>query len=681
MNEMKSRIIKPNIYISYASGDKKTESGQKRKELVTLITKKLKENDCNVLIDTESIRYKGSLSKFMKRIGQGEYVVLIISDKYLRSEYCMFEVLELLKNKDFNDRIFPIVLEDADIYNPKKIIDYVNHWQKKYDSLNESIQDLKNMDNAGVIFDKLNLYSEIRRVIATFSTIIGDMIVINVEDDIDESADQLLSVILKKVEQANHKAYILLENDAYKLLSLKKGATSDEIKNSYESLKSGYLYTLKQHGKVESITRIIHAEIKKVEDAFNLIYFNAKECENATIQTDDSDYSLYTKETLIKELHKALASATKYEKLKNTFLENISHEIRTPLNTIMGFATMLKVDDINQAERVQFLEIMEESSKRLLFMVDDLLDYSKLVTDNFQLTKHAVNLDSFLEELRRTYEGRNDEQIEFSLENEFRNSYSLVITDPARLQQVINCLLSNAFKFTESGVVKLGAKVCENEMIRFYVRDTGIGIGEGVGNLVFEPFEKLKNENYYMSGLGLGLSISKMIVELMGGKLWYESIKGMGTTFYFDLPIERTDEEHDFSLDTIVDFDGEVDLKGKHLLVVEDDHSNYMFLDTLLRNTNAQISLAENGQEAVELISSNDYDLVLMDLMLPVMDGVQATSQIRKENKDIPIIAQTAYALSGTKERCMEAGFDDYITKPINGTELLYKISKTLNLS
>lgn len=378
-----------------------------------------------------------------------------------------------------------------------------------------------------------------------------------------------------------------------------------------------------------------------------------------------------------RELEKALMKAKESERLKSSFLANMSHEIRTPMNAIVGFASLLNDEHLKE-EHKEYIKIIESNGMMLMALINDILDLSSIESQHFSLKPRRQNLVDTLNRLHEMF-AREAAQKNLSLR---LNTASLpdefeMVFDETRLKQVFSNLLSNACKFTNSGFVEFGVRGISH-VVTFYVKDTGIGISREAGNSIFNRFYKIEeNQGQIFRGTGLGLAICKSIVELWDGSICYESEPGKGTTFFFSYPMLPSDEMKsrqpaDRNPDT-------VDLHGKKLLIVEDEKSNYKLLETYLKGTNASICWAKNGVEALQMVNETPFDLVLMDIKMPYMDGIEASRLIKELNPHLPIVAQTAFAFSAEVEEIRRSGIDGYITKPINRSELIDLVVKLIN--
>lgn len=373
-----------------------------------------------------------------------------------------------------------------------------------------------------------------------------------------------------------------------------------------------------------------------------------------------------------KQLEEARENAEQSLETRKLFLANISHEIRTPINAISGMSGILADTDISDTQK-QYVNAIQSSSKSLMVIVNDILDMSKLESGKFSADFIPFDIRSIVDPLYTSYLLRTDEKgISFSIDYP-KDMPKWVFGDPTRLGQILNNLISNAIKFTDNGKVSLKItferKGKLNEFC-FHVTDTGIGIDQEKLKTIFEFFSQEDNTiTRRFGGTGLGLAISKSIAELLGGEIKVESEKNVGSTFKFSLAMPEAAEQDKNS--TIA----QSDLTGKNVLIVEDNELNRFLAVTILKKWNANIHIAENGEEAVSAVKNKEIDIVLMDIQMPIMDGVAASIAIRNElNSSVPIIALTANALESEKEKCWQAGMNEYITKPYNPQYLLEKI-------
>jgi len=386
-------------------------------------------------------------------------------------------------------------------------------------------------------------------------------------------------------------------------------------------------------------------------------------------------YSLL--KTHLVKIRTAEQNAIDSDRLKTAFLQNISHEIRTPMNSIVGFSELLKERSISDAEKNEYLGLIAKSSDQLLNIVNEVLDISLIETGNISVNKKRVQLNNLMDELYISHKHLINNDISFSLSKGLPDTNGLILADRIKVRQVLNNLLNNAFKFTESGYVRYGYSLV-NDDLEFFIEDTGIGIEPEYHNKIFDRFLKIGRENIRLyDGVGLGLAICKGNVELLKGKIWVESEPGKGSKFFFTIPYEPVFEEEisrkkkDESL---------ASFNNLTLLVAEDDEINYLYIKEIFKGTGTEILHAINGREAVDICNKNDkIGLVLIDIKMPVMNGYEAIKKIREFRPDLPIIAQTAFALSNEMLKAFNAGSNDYISKPFRKEQLLAIVSKHMS--
>ncbi len=381
-------------------------------------------------------------------------------------------------------------------------------------------------------------------------------------------------------------------------------------------------------------------------------------------------------ESLKKETKRAITS----DKHKSSFLANMSHELRTPMNSIIGFSNMLSSEEISANEKKGFIDHIQSSSEMLLNLVDDIIDIAKIEAGQLKITKQHCHPKKLITDLAENFEAFKERvekqhiEITVNLPQEdlpFR-------TDGFRLKQILTNLMSNAIKFTEEGCIEIGMKLKGQRMLEFYVEDTGIGMAKEELRTIFERFTRTKlSEEKKISGTGLGLAISKNLVELLGGSMWVTSEPETGTRFSFELPYIKVIADSDAQQE-IEQTSKNYNWNNKTVLIAEDENNDFTYLSHILKSTGIKIIHAQNGVEAVEAVSfhKTSIDIILMDLHMPELNGLQATQKIKEKYPKIAIIAQTAFAMDGDRLKCIEAGCDDYITKPINAENLLAKMAQ-----
>lgn len=379
--------------------------------------------------------------------------------------------------------------------------------------------------------------------------------------------------------------------------------------------------------------------------------------------------------------------AEESDKLKSAFLANMSHEIRTPMNAIIAFSEFLREPDLPQHEKTEYLDYIKSNGRSLLTLIDDILDIARIEAGQTNIKLEKCNINAILNELLVFYnenkKQRQKEHLQIIIRKAIASDQLLIKTDPYRLRQILNNLIGNAMKYTERGYIEIGYDIPDAKMIQFYVKDTGIGIQKDKLPYIFERFRQVESEyNRKFKGTGLGLAISKNLVELMGGSIHVESVPDEGSTFYFSLPFkagEENPEENIPSQHTQPAPKEFYDFSNKIILIAEDEEVNFRILKITLEKTNAIVVRAYNGAEALEICKSQHIDMVLMDLQMPEMDGYEATVRIKQVKPGLPIVAQTANAMPEEKEKCLAMGFDDYLGKPIQLSELQNKVNYFLN--
>ena len=386
------------------------------------------------------------------------------------------------------------------------------------------------------------------------------------------------------------------------------------------------------------------------------------------------------------KLRNALYKAEESDRLKSAFLANMSHEIRTPMNGILGFADLLRMPGLTGDQQHEYIDIIKKSGDRMLNIINDIVDVSKIEAGLVEIVNKQSNINEQTEFVYTFFKPQAGEKgIELKCKNGLSSHEALVITDKEKVYAILTNLVKNAIKYTDKGTIELGYNLVATQhatpLLGFYVKDTGIGIPAERQQAIFDRFIQADiADTRAFQGAGLGLTISKAYVEMLGGKLWVESEAGKGSTFFFTIPYHpvhkaKTVMTTSTSIERTTDH-----LKKLKILIVEDDEISVMLLMVMLKTFSDKILVVDSGVEAIETCYANpDIDLVLMDIKMPVMDGYEATRQIRQFNKNVIIIAQTAYGLSGDREKSKSAGCNDYIAKPINLEELIKLIQKYFN--
>ena len=444
-------------------------------------------------------------------------------------------------------------------------------------------------------------------------------------------------------------------------------ATETDLNSRVKSLDTGAdAFLAKPFSPIELTAQVkVMLRIKKAEDILRSEKVDLEELvENRT-----------------KKLKEAMEKATESDRLKSAFLATMSHELRTPLNAIIGFSQLLDKETTG--------EIVEKFAKRILLggenllnIIESIFDFTLVESGEMQNIKEEKNLRTLLDTLlvigNSEKEKLNKAGVDIRISPENMNRDHHIITDHKLVERIFIILLKNAVKFTEEGVIEFGFQKIEKsgqQFLQFYIKDTGIGVPEEKQCIIFDIFRQAE-ESYTRKygGTGIGLSIAKKIAECLESEIGVESQEGKGSRFYFAIPHEESSKTVGPVISKVNDEQG---LSGKTVLIVEDDKSNYDFLVKFLEKADLRHIWARNGEEAVQQCRENsNIDLVLMDINLPLMNGYMATKKIKEFRSDLPIIALTAYGLSGDMEKALAAGCDDYLSKPIIRAVLLSKIAQ-----
>lgn len=479
----------------------------------------------------------------------------------------------------------------------------------------------------------------------------------------------------------------IIESRENKILEINEGL-EDIIKERTASLIS----EIDERKKIETELEMLNADLE------NRVFDRTVALERSNIILEETNTQLEEEiqehtNTLImlrekeNDLERALNIAREANMAKTQFLANMSHEIRTPMNGILGMINILIMTPLTE-EQSNYLQTIQSSTHTLMSILNDILDFSKIEAGKVSLRHEKFSLFNTLNDLNNLFSSsavHKGIELNFSIEQSFSD---LVYGDEIRLRQILSNLIANAIKFTNDGSINVSCDKIREENniidVRFKITDTGIGISKGEIDHIFDRFVQGSNsETSKTKGTGLGLAISRMLVELMGGKIYLNSQLNIGSEFIVEIPFEACFDEAKLPLQNRKNFfDGNHLLEGLDILITEDDRTSAFVMQMMMSKAGAKVDLAENGEIAVEKSNQKVYDLILMDVNMPVLDGLAATQKIRLSNNldnkghPVPIIAITAYANEEDEKRCLSYGVNDYVSKPVDFETLFEKINK-----
>jgi signal transduction histidine kinase/CheY-like chemotaxis protein len=420
----------------------------------------------------------------------------------------------------------------------------------------------------------------------------------------------------------------------------------------------------------------------------NSIVFNIIIVLAVSFLVDQLQNSILTEQKLLTRLKKESIDllevkfkSEESDRLKSAFLANMSHEIRTPMNGILGFSSLLKEPNHTGRERQKFIGIIEKSGARMLNTINEIIDISKIESGAILVSLSDVSINKCLEEIYNFFKPEvENKKLDFVLKNSFSTQQVIVRTDKEKVNAILINLIKNAIKYTDTGYLEFGFNKTGSEIL-FLVKDTGVGVRKERQAAIFERFIQADIADIQArQGAGLGLSISKAYVEMLGGKIWVESEEGRGSTFYFSIPFNEALKK-EIETKNIGISDGSI-TPGLKILIAEDDETSSQLLSIHLEKYGKEIIQVSNGRETVETCRLYpDINLILLDIQMPELNGYEACRKIREFNKDVIIIAQTAFGLSGDREKALDVGCNDYISKPINKGELLALLQRYFNKS
>lgn len=437
------------------------------------------------------------------------------------------------------------------------------------------------------------------------------------------------------------------------------------------------LYNIEFLKRIDFYQRILLAE--KQEEITKINQSLEEQVIDRTKLLDDRNQHLNEEIKIRKKIEKSLIiakeKAEESDRLKSSFLANMSHEIRTPMNGIMGFADLLKEENLTGEERDKYLEVIGSSGERMLNIINDLLNVSSIEAGYMKVDISEVNINQQLQEIYSLFLPETEKKgLEFIFKNNLKSDI-VIQTDREKLHAIFNKLLKNAIKYTNKGVIEMGYEEFDDEL-KFFIIDSGIGIPKNQLKVIFDRFVQVDSSlSSYYEGAGLGLSITKSYIKMLRGKIWVHSEEGKGSQFYFSLPYKNSNHHKD-NKQTAINMSTMSKLKQATLLIAEDQVSSDAYLTAIVKDYCKKIFHVQTGLDAVKICQDEKIDLILMDIKMPVMNGYDATRAIRVFNKDVIIIAQTAYALPGDKDKALDAGCNAYISKPTKKDALLEIISK-----
>ncbi len=418
---------------------------------------------------------------------------------------------------------------------------------------------------------------------------------------------------------------------------------------------------------------------KKIEDykALNVEYLALNEKLKKSLERIQS---------MNADLLESKNKAEESDRLKSAFLATMNHELRTPLNHILGFSELI-LSGVKPEVMIDYVKKIQDSGKNLLSIIEDIFELALAEQTSIKIRKQAFSLKNLFTENKTAFDNillssGKEEQIKLVFKADKDYFSSTIVSDRSKINQVLDNLFKNAVKFTDRGTIEFGFRMLENNLLRFYISDTGVGIPKEKQAIIFEWFRQGDDSHSRQyGGVGIGLALSRKIAQVLKGELTVESELGKGSTFYFTIPVELTDSHASVSSETFPVY-VDLNLSGKTILIVEDDPLSRSLLRSYLSKTFANTLEADEGSDAIrKLHDSKSVDLILMDLKMPGMDGFVATHLIKSEKPEMPVIALTAYSLAEDRLKAMEAGCDSLITKPVDRSVLYKEIMKALRMN
>lgn len=628
------------------------------------------------LTERKQERLKGDPSEYTYQTqiqnSQGEIIPLEINSSPIEEEGKIQAILliarDITERKQAQERIERYLTDLQIIYEVTSSLINTTNEEEILDTIGERIHTLN--PSAYIMLSSLDEISETIKIERLYGFE-------DIEDDLREQVGaDLKDISIKTTELTNENKqrlasgkFNLIEGGLYELFNKKLPEQTcrqtEDLLNVKRIYSIGFVHNGIPRG---SVTVMFKEDIE----------FNKQTLlENIINQASVTLSQKQSEKALKREKNKAEQS----DRLKSAFLMNLSHEIRTPLNGIMGFSQILQEREFPFEKQKEFLNIIHSKADQLLHILNDILDLSKIEAGQLNIRQEDFYLNDVLHEIYDAYllelEKNDNINIALSYQCGLKREQSRMFSDRDRFRQILSNLISNAIKFTDEGSVEFGYEVKDEETLVFYVKDTGTGIPENKKEEIFEPFRQAdESTNRIYEGTGLGLSISKSLVEILGGKMEFNSEEGKGSTFYFTIPYIIHKYHPEETQAASVDFPS---WPEHQVLIVEDDPVSLEFMQEIFIETKMQILSAQNGAEALRIFRQNPaISLILMDLRLPDMNGLEVVQHIRAENPHVPIIAQTAYTMDNDAKKCLNAGCSDYLTKPIDIQAMLNVMNKYL---
>ena len=468
-----------------------------------------------------------------------------------------------------------------------------------------------------------------------------------------------------------------------------ENSSSEEYKKLWKTITSGEVWSGEFHNRrkngelfwesasispmIDSKGKITHFIALKEEITYRKETEILLEEKNLKIEAQNLEYKRINEELIV-----AKNQAEESDKLKTSFLANMSHEIRTPMNGILGFAGLLKDPMLTGDEQKEYIDIIEKSGARMLNIINDIIDISKIESGLMKVKIAESNINDQVDYIYTFFKPEVENKgMKLSCIKSLTSTDSIIRTDREKVFAILINIVKNAIKYSEVGVIEFGY-IKKGQFLEFFVKDNGIGIPKNRQKAIFERFIQADIEDKMAAqGAGLGLAISKSFVEMLGGKIWLESESGKGSTFYFTIPYDTKTEEKTSIQNAVIDNEIVNHLKKLKILIAEDDLISKLFINKIVEPFSKEILNVSNGVEVVKSCKNNpDIDLILMDIKMPIMDGYEATQEIRKFNKDVIILAQSAYGLSSDIQEAINAGCTDHISKPIDKHKFLTLLQK-----